>query len=226
VDQSPETVEKQARAGGGGRLPASGLPLLDEARERADAARNRNAILCAAQRLVSERGAGGVTMDEVACAAGVGKGTLFRRFGDRAGLLRALLDERERAFQEGFIRGAPPLGPGAPARDRLIAFGHGRLDLIEVQGDVLAAAEAVAPGERLVHSVYGAHRAHANALLAVAAPGADGDYLADVLLSALGAELVLYQRHVLGMSLTRLKDAWVQLLDGVLAGAVATNPPR
>ena len=224
MDQSPETVEKQARGGGGGRRPASSLPLLDEARERADAARNRNAILCAAQRLVSERGAGGVTMDEVACAAGVGKGTLFRRFGDRAGLLRALLDEREQAFQEGFIRGAPPLGPGAPARERLIAFGHERLDLIEAQGDVLAAAEAVAPGERLVHSVYGAHRAHASALLAEAAPAADGDYLADVLLSALGAELVLYQRAVLGMPLARLKDCWVQLLDGVLAGAVATNP--
>ena len=225
MDQSPETVEKQARAGGGGRLPASGLPLLDEAHERADAARNRNAILCAAQRLVSERGAGGVTMDEVACAAGVGKGTLFRRFGDRAGLLRALLDEREQAFQEGFIRGAPPLGPGAPARDRLIAFGYGRLDLIEVQGDVLAAAEAVAPGERLLHSVYGAHRAHARAQLAEAAPAADGDYLADVLLSALGAELILYQRRVLGMPLARLKDCWVQLLDALLAGAAATTPP-
>ena len=225
MDQSPETVEKQARAGGGGRLPASGLPLLDEAHERADAARNRNAILCAAQRLVSERGAGGVTMDEVACAAGVGKGTLFRRFGDRAGLLRALLDEHERAFQEGFIRGAPPLGPGAPARERLIAFGHERLDLIEAQGDVLAAAEAVAPGERLVHSVYGAHRAHASALLAEAAPAADGDYLADVLLSALGAELVLYQRAVLGMPLARLKDCWVQLLDALLAGAAPTAPP-
>jgi AcrR family transcriptional regulator len=206
----------KARAGGG-RLPPSGLPLLDEARERADAARNRNAILCAAQRLVSERGAGGVTMDEVACAAGVGKGTLFRRFGDRAGLLRALLDERERAFQEGFIRGAPPLGPGAPTRERLIAFGHGLLDEIEAQGDLLAAAEAGAPGERLLHSVYGAHRAHASALLAEAAPAADGAYLADVLLCALGAELVLYQRRVLGMPLARLKDGWVQLLDALLA---------
>jgi AcrR family transcriptional regulator len=215
----------KARAGGG-RPPASGLPLLDDAHERADAARNRNAILCAAQRLVSERGVGGVTMDEVACAAGVGKGTLFRRFGDRAGLLRALLDERERAFQEAFIRGAPPLGPGAAARERLIAFGHGLLDEIEVQGDLLAAAEAGAPpGERLLHSVYGAHRAHASALLAEAAPAADRAYLADVLLCALGAELVLYQRRVLGMPLARLKDAWVQLLDGVLGGVVAPDPP-
>jgi len=215
VDQSPETIEIQAKAVA--RIaPLPGLPLLEQGHERADAARNRNAILCAAARLVAERGAGGVTMDEVACAAGVGKGTLFRRFGDRSGLLRALLDERERAFQEEFIRGAPPLGPGACARERLTAFGYRLLDEIEIQGDLLAAAETGAPGERLLHSVYAAHRAHARALLRDAAPAGDGDYLADVLLGALGAELVLYQRRILGMSLSQLKDGWVALLDGLL----------
>ena len=53
---------------------------------------------------------------------GVGKGTLFRRFGDRAGLARALLDESERRLQDGFLHGPPPLGPGAPPRARLKAF--------------------------------------------------------------------------------------------------------
>jgi len=83
----------------------------------------------------------------------------------------------------------------------------------------------VAPGDRLLHSVHGAHRAHASALLAEAAPAADRDYLADVLLCTLGAELVLYQRRVLGMPLTRLKDCWVALLDGVLAGTTANPRP-
>ncbi len=60
------------------------LPMLEPVRhERADAARNRATILSAAERLVAEHGAQQVTMDQVACAAGVGKGTLFRRFGDR-----------------------------------------------------------------------------------------------------------------------------------------------
>src|SRR5271154_4047763 len=163
-----------------------GLPLLEPARhERADAARNRAAILCAAERLVSQRGAEAVTMDEVACAAGVGKGTLFRRFGDRAGLLRALLDERERAFQEDFIRGAPPIGPGAPTRERLIAFGQRLLDEIEIQGDLLVAAESGAPGERLLHGVSAPPRAHAALLLAQAAPVGDPVYIADALLGAL-----------------------------------------
>ena len=154
-------------------------------------------------------------MDEVACAAGVGKGTLFRRFGDRAGLLRALLDERERAFQEDFIRGAPPLGPGAPARERLIAFGHRLLEEIEIQGDLLVAAEARSAGrapvsQRLRRSPRPRSRAARDG-----APARDTDYIADVLLGALAAEVVLYQRRVLGMPLQRLKDGWRQLLDGV-----------
>src|SRR5712675_921482 len=107
------------------------LPVIEVARpERADAARNREALLDAAARLLRECGAEGLTMDAVACAAGVGKGTLFRRFGDRASLFHALIDDRERAFQEAFIRGPAPLGPGAPVTERLTAFGHAMFQLI------------------------------------------------------------------------------------------------
>jgi Bacterial regulatory proteins, tetR family len=67
---------------------------------------------------VPEQGVDSVTTDAVASAAGVGKGTLFRRFSDRSGVLRALMDERERAFQDSFIRGPAPLGPGASPRER------------------------------------------------------------------------------------------------------------
>jgi AcrR family transcriptional regulator len=219
-EMSPDNSPRDASAS-----DASGslaLPQLElDRRERADAARNREAILCSAQRLVSERGVDGVTMDDVACAARVGKGTLFRRFGDRNGLLRALLDERERAFQESFIRGPAPLGPGAPAYERLIAYGERRLEEVETQGELLAAAEAGAPGDRLAHRVYGAHRAHIRALLVEAAPDHDADYLADVLLGALAAELVLHQRHSREMSLDRLKEGWLALVDGVLSSARA-----
>src|SRR5690242_1855038 len=196
-----------------------GLPMLEPVRhERADAARNRATILVTAEALVSERGARRVTMDEIACAAGVGKGTLFRHFGDRCGLMRALLDERERGFQEGFIRGPAPFGPGAPARERLIAFGERMLEHVEIQGDLLVAAENGAPGERLRHSVYAAYRAHVALLLAAAGHEDEVGYLADVLLGALGSELVLFQRRDLGMSQDHLKRSWGGLVRTLLAG--------
>ena len=71
--------------------------------ERGDAARNRALLLDAARRLIAERGADAVSMDDIAAAAGVGKGTVFRRFGSRAGLMMVLLDEDEKASQEAFL---------------------------------------------------------------------------------------------------------------------------
>jgi AcrR family transcriptional regulator len=61
-------------------------------------------------------------MDAVAAEADVGKGTIFRRFDDRAGLAEALVDESVRELQERILRGPPRLGPGALAADRLEAF--------------------------------------------------------------------------------------------------------
>src|ERR1700740_122094 len=63
------------------------LDLADPPHERGDAARNRALLVDAARRLVATRGPETVTMDEIAASAGVGKGTLFRRFGSRAGLM-------------------------------------------------------------------------------------------------------------------------------------------
>src|SRR3954454_11657998 len=96
------------------------LPLIDaEPPERADAARNRRLVLDAAARLFERDGASCVTMEAVAAEAGVGKGTVFRRFGDRASLARAVISDYEAGLQERMIRGPAPLGPGAPARERL-----------------------------------------------------------------------------------------------------------
>ena len=107
------------------QLPVSGsVPA-----ERGDAARNRALLLTAARQLISDRGSDAVTMDDVAAAAGVGKGTLFRRFGSRAGLMIVLLDEDEKVEQRAFMFGPPPLGPGAPPLERLIAYGRSRLQL-------------------------------------------------------------------------------------------------
>ncbi len=182
---------------------------------RADAARNRAAILDAAQRLLASEGAGGLTMDAIACKAGVGKGTLFRRFGDRSALFHALLDERERVLQEAILRGPAPLGPGASPAERLGAFGCAVLDLLEEQGDLIALAESGAPGVRLRSPVYASRRLHVVALLTEAEIAADVDVVADALLGALSAELVLHQRRIEERSLGQLKRGWCGLVSAV-----------
>jgi len=200
------------------------LPVLGDAegvsppRERADAARNRRVILEAAHRLVIRDGAAAVSMDAIAREACVGKGTLFRRFGDRAGLALALLDEGERDFQEALIRGAPPLGPGAGPRERLIAFGHAMLDLLERSADVLLLAETGgAPGARFRSAPHAAHRAHVALLLGEADPSLDADPLAEMLLASLGAELFVHLRAG-GAEMAGLRDVWSQLVSRVLDG--------
>ncbi|HEY4428734.1 MAG TPA: helix-turn-helix domain-containing protein [Solirubrobacteraceae bacterium] len=188
------------------------LPQFEpDASERADAARNRERILCAARRLFDERGAGCVSMDDVAEAAGVGKGTLFRRFGSRASLAAAVLSERERGFQEAIIRGEPPLGPGAPPRERLIAFGEALLDTLEAHTELLVAAET--GPVRYTHPAHTVHRLHVLLLLREADPDCDAELLADTLLAALGADLFVHLRRLRNMPLERLKDGWRVLVS-------------
>jgi AcrR family transcriptional regulator len=200
------------------------LPLLEASPvERADAARNRARILCAAERLFAERGAGCVSMDEVADAAGVGKGTLFRRFGSRAALALAVLSEHERAFQEQLIRGEPPLGPGAPPLERLIAFGHAVLDRLDAHAELLFAAEG--GGARFGAPPYAVYRLHMALLLDEVDPSCDAEFLAESLLATLGADFFLYMRDVREMPLERLKDGWETLVRGTVGG-IATSARR
>ncbi len=156
-------------------------------RERADAARNRAAVLQAAARLFAEHGVAAVSMDQVAAAAGVGKGTVFRRFGDKAGLAAALLDARERELQEAILHGPPPLGPGAAAADRLVAFTGGYLGYLLAHLELVRMSETAAPGARYRIGAYRFWHRHV-AILLTGAP--DPGYAAHAFLAALAAEHV------------------------------------
>ncbi|MGC0420859.1 TetR/AcrR family transcriptional regulator [Embleya sp. AB8] len=166
------------------------LDLLRAAppKERADAARNRAAVLEAAARLFAEHGVAAVTMDQVATAAGVGKGTLFRRFGDKSGLAAALLDTRERVLQEAILHGPPPLGPGAPAAQRLAAFVDAYLDYLLEHLDLIRMSETATPGARYRIGAYRFWHRHTAILLGATTP--DPDYTAHALLAPLAAEHV------------------------------------
>jgi AcrR family transcriptional regulator len=96
---------------------------MSERKPRKDAARNRQAVLAAADALFARsESPEGVTMADIAAAADVGKGTLFRAFGDRPGLLRALYEARLEPVREAVEAGPPPLGPATPPQQRVPAL--------------------------------------------------------------------------------------------------------
>jgi len=160
--------------------------------ERADAARNRRHLLATAREILAEQGAGQLTMDGLAERAGLGKGTVFRRFGTRAGIFQALLDDEDRDFQQAVLSGPPPLGPGAPPLDRLIAYGRARTGfLISHRGIARAALdgrERVPAGRQSPMS-----REHIRFLLAgMRLAAADLDVLAIQLTAALDGPPLLF----------------------------------
>ena len=160
--------------------------------ERADAARNRRLLLATAREIIACHGPAALTMDGLADRAGLGKGTVFRRFGTRAGIFQALLDDDEREFQEQVLSGPPPLGPGALPLDRLIAYGRARIDFLirhrEIARATLDGRQPVPAGSQSPMS-----RAHIRFLLGEIRLGAaDLDVLATQLTAALDGPLLLY----------------------------------
>jgi AcrR family transcriptional regulator len=168
------------------------VPLGAPRPERADAVRNRRHLLATAREMLERQGADTLTMDALAEQAGLGKGTVFRRFGTRAGIFQALLDDDERAFQEQVLAGPPPLGPGAPPIDRLIAYGRARAAFLiehrEIARAALDGSQPVPAGAQTPVS-----QMHIRVLLAQIPLGpADLDVLAMQLTAALDGPLLLY----------------------------------
>jgi AcrR family transcriptional regulator len=193
---------------------ATQLPIAGVQRERADAAANRVRILEAARRVLAERGAEGTSIDAVAKEAGVGKGTVFRRFGDRSGLFQALLDEHLRTFQDAFMFGPPPLGPGAPAEQRLGAFLDGMLDLQDGQLELILALEKdrwKAPiGGYVVLSL------HLEGLIREISPDLDARVTAQLLLNAVNVNVIRLLRQDAGVEMAAIKASLRPLVAGLV----------
>lgn len=192
--------------------PGASSPVGEPPAERADAARNRRKILDAAARIFAERGADGLSLDEVARTAGVGVGTVYRRFGDRAGLMFALLDDRLLQFEEDFLHGPAPLGPGAPPGERIRAFLHALAELVVSQLDLVLLAETSSPLARYRAGPYRSHRDHLAHLLDQLDPDLDASYLADALLAPIASTLVTYQHSDRDVGIGRIKAGIDQLL--------------
>jgi AcrR family transcriptional regulator len=200
------------------RPESAGEPVLmeltapDDVPLRADAARNRARLLEAAARLVEEQGVARLTMEGVACAAAVGKGTVFRRFGDRTGLLMALLDHTEQRFQTAFISGPAPLGPGASPVERLHAFGCYVLRQTSEQLDLYLAAEPEVT-RRFTSAPYRVRFMHVCMLLRQTGADTDTELVAQTLMGYLDPALIGHLTRQRAMPQERLESGWRDLVD-------------
>jgi len=182
--------------------------------ERKDAARNRKKILDAARAVMERRGLDGVCMDELAAAAGVGKGTLYRRFHDKFALFRALLDDDERVLQDA-VRARFGLPKDTPPVRRLLTLWAALVDFVVDHRDVLAAAEVEARRAALAESPphFWRHLELTRELVGCGVEPERASLLADAWLQSLAADVV--RRAVVRTSPDAVRAAWRALPEGL-----------
>ncbi len=192
--------------------------------ERVDAAENRARILAVAERLFEERGVANVCMAEIAKEAGVGKGTLYRRFANKGELCLALIDNQMREFQnssllwmqEMTVAGATSLDQLKGFLDRLLRFTQRHMPVLyEVQQHYheIDRGRLVRPHFWQYMTVHGLL---VTAVRAGELPAAvDTAYLAEALLAPLSAALFRFQLEELGFSLDRISAGMRTMVDGL-----------
>ncbi|GAA4464581.1 TetR/AcrR family transcriptional regulator [Phytohabitans houttuyneae] len=185
--------------------------------ERVDAARNRQAILRAAEKLLALHGPERISLDLVAATAGVGKGTVFRRFGSRTGLFQELLAERAARIGDAIAGGPPPLGPGAPPAERLLGFLDELAKLAAKNIALIAAHEQACAADKHQDPTYRRWHEHLTGLIDQLRPGGDAEFLAHMLLASFDGELV---RQITGHGgVNRLRAAVRDLATTILPAA-------
>lgn len=192
--------------------------------ERSDAAANRALILRTAERLFRERGVENVCMAEIAEAAGVGKGTLYRRFANKGVLCLSLMNSQLTEFQDGMLARFQSLtAQEIPYLEQLAQFLEGLVEFTEVHSPLLL---EVARGDMVQESVR-LNLPHfwqymtVRALLRSAvrngeiAVDLDYDYLGEALLAPLQVDYYRFQRYSRNYSTDRISAglrSLVQLL--------------
>jgi AcrR family transcriptional regulator len=190
---------------------------------RKDAIRNREAVLAAADALFARRESPeDVTMADVAAAAGVGKGTLFRAFGDRAGLLRALYEARLEPIWQAVETGPPPLGPATPPHDRVPALLDAVLCFKLDNRRLALALEEGGSGSPYRAEHYERWHSLLRAVLEQIPGLTDSDFTAHALLAATRADLV---EHLAGEERVPRKRMRAQLAHFV-TGVLTSGPPQ
>lgn len=195
-------------------------------RERRDAAAHRQRILAAARTLFDQQGVDATSMYEIARTAGVGQGTLYRRFAHKGELCIALLGERIAQFQ---ADADAQLAARAdqPALDQLAQMFRDLIRFGESNHPLLGAIEDAACGERRTPlgraPFYTWLRARTVDLIEQAVARGeiaplDIQATVDSVLAVFAIHVYQYQRLELGLGMDQISDALLHFLLHGLRG--------
>ncbi len=190
------------------------LILISPRPIRADAVKNRRLLLDTARRLFDERGVEVVCMSDIAEAAGVGKGTLYRHFANKGELCHALLDDDQRDLQEHTLE---RLRTFHEPLQNLRWFLPEVLAFVERNSPLLRAGMIDADGIILDQPAHRWWRQTIRGLLQAMHVQGDIDYFSDVLYTMLDVNVFYYQRHALGYSFERIINGLLDTLDRLIA---------
>jgi len=191
---------------------------------RRDAAENRALILRTAEKLFAEQGVAAVHMADIAQAAGVGKGTLYRRFANKGELCLAIMDTQMLEFQEAMLGRMRALTAAkVPKMEQLDQFLDALVHFIDAHIPLLCEVQQLGllediPGQQRPH--FWQHMTISGLLQgAIAAgelpPGLDVVYLSDAILATLKADLFRFQRQGRNFSLERISAGLRSLVAGL-----------
>ncbi|MFZ1399426.1 MAG: helix-turn-helix domain-containing protein [Candidatus Promineifilaceae bacterium] len=206
------------------------LGTIDESsscrQERRDAAANRARILQTAEKLFAQHGVANVNMADIAQAAEVGKGTLYRRFTNKAELCLALMDAQMIDFQNGMIARMQQMSAQKmPKMEQLDQFIDALIYFTDAHAPLLCEVQRAGllqdqEPDRLELPHFWQYMTVNGLLKAAVTSGElpenlDIDYLADALLAPLKADLFYYQRETRGFSLERISAGLRALVAGL-----------
>lgn len=199
-------------------------------KERRDAAANRQQILAAARELFAVQGVDATSMEDIGRAAGVGKGTLYRRYAHKGELCEALLNEDIAHFYaraEAILSQAEGQPSPLAQLDRLLGE---YVAMVRLHIPLLAAIQDSATGPRR-KSFYQSplyrwlHERIAGLLAAAMAAGEaitiDELFAADAILAAVAPPLLRFQQDERGFSTERILGA----ARGLFIDALRKRPP-
>lgn len=175
---------------------------------RSDAVKNRELLIQTAQRLFAENGVDAVTMSDVAEAAHVGKGTLYRHFASKGDLCHVLIDNDQRDLQN---RTFARLREGGDPLETLEWFLREVIAFLERNHEIVLAASAQ-HGASIDHPAHVWWRQTIRGMLLRLKTDLDADYTADVFFVMLDPRTLHYQTTARQYSYTQAGEALISLL--------------